>query len=157
MSDRVKVEKVETSLSDMFRDIAYIKGAIDLIRSTSSNSPTQAHSPVGLSELGEKIAEELNVQEMIIDNWDKISSYLEANLQSKNAYDIQQFCIDTASVSIDKFFSAEDIDKIKKYAFQNGQTLFYYGGLIGVMIRDEYFEKKGIDIADVDKHDPAKK
>ena len=42
------------------------------------------------------------------------------NLESKNAYDIQKVCIDTASVSIEKLFDNKDIEEIKIFAFNNG-------------------------------------
>lgn len=71
---RGKVGKVEEKLDGINRDIAYIRGSIDLIRSTSASAnPTiQAHSPVSLTDYGKKLAEEMELSTMIQRNWERI-------------------------------------------------------------------------------------
>ncbi|MDR0437251.1 MAG: hypothetical protein LBH22_02990 [Bacteroidales bacterium] len=132
---------------------------INFILSTLIKQPVptiEKHSPLSLSDLGKRIAKDLELNQMIGNNWEKILYYLDINnIASKNAYDIQQFCIETACISLDKFFDEHGIDKIKMYAYNNGNSLFYYGSMIGIMIRDVYFESKGIPVTAVDEHIPA--
>lgn len=151
-----KVEKIEGSIDSIKSDIVYIKGMMSVLQTNTPNALVQSHSPISLNRLGEEIATKMNIRDLIAANWDKINSYISSNASSKNAYDIQQFCIETATVSIDKFFCLEDINKIKSFAFEAGQNLAYYGGMIGIIIRDKYFEVNKIDIAEVDHHDPTK-
>lgn len=150
------VNKMESNIDEIRRDLAYLKGTIDIIKANPQQSPVQARSPLSPSDVGLKIIEELNLNEMIARNADRIMNYLNANIGSRNPYDIQKFCIETASVELDKFFIDTDIDKIKQYAFEHGQTLFYYGSLIGVLVRDLYFSKNQINVIEVDKHDPSR-
>ena len=148
------VDKVESNIDSIRSDISYIKGMINILQA-NANPLTQSHSPIGLSEKGKKVAEEMGVASMIADNWEHISTYIQDNTKSKNAYDIQQFCIETASVSIEKFFNPEDVSKFKTFAFNAGHPIAYYGSMIGVLVRDKNFQEKNIAVEDVDKHDPT--
>ena len=155
--DRGKVTKVSDHIDAIRSDIVFIKGTLNgLAAGGNAGALIQAHSPISLTDFGKELAVEMNLSDIIQRNWDKIRTYLEDNLQSKNAYDIQQFCIDTASVNLDKFFDVSDVNIVKNFAFKKGQNIIYYGGMIGIMIRDDYFRHKGINIDDVDKHDPQR-
>lgn len=156
--EKVK-DKLDEKLEAINRDISFIKGSLDVIRTTGvSNDTVASHSPISLTPTGKDIANELGLEGIIASNWDKIYSYLENNgMNAKNAYDIQQFCMETATISLDNFFSEKDINKIKTFAFEKGKLLAYYGPMIGVMIRDAYFKHKGINPLEVDKHTPDKK
>jgi len=149
--NKSKVIKIEDKIDTINTNLAYIRGTIDVVNKIIPNPTIKSKSPISLTELGESLAKDMDLQAKIIRNWDKIRDYLDNNLLQKNAYDIQQFCIDTASVSLDRLFSESDVNNIKEFAFKNGNPLLYYGGMIGVMIRDAYFKYKGIDIFDVDK------
>ncbi|MDR2912762.1 MAG: hypothetical protein LBV38_05670 [Alistipes sp.] len=155
-----KMGKFEDKIDGINRDVSYIRGTIDILMKKDNPNPTvQAHSPISLTDFGKKLAIEMELEERIERNWDKISNYLDSNLPKsslRNAYDIQQFCIDTASVSLNSFFGTEDLDEIKNYAFRNGNPLIFYGNMIGVMIRDVYFRHKGISVDEVDERDPMK-
>jgi glutamate synthase (NADPH/NADH) small chain len=67
---------------------------------------------------------------------------------------LEQYIIETAFAEPEKFFTEEDFLKIKSIAFKNGYALMSYTNILGVLIRDKYFEQKGINVEDVDKHDP---
>lgn len=149
-----RTKKVEDNLDGIKTDIHYIKGTLDVLKANMPNALTQAHSPVSLTLRGQEQAEKMGVYDLVAENWDKIIKYIDANVASKNAYDIQQFCIERASISPEMFFAPEDVAKIKNFAFNNGQPLAYYGGMIGVIIRDKYFAMKGIPLAQVDENDP---
>jgi len=92
---------------------------------------------------------------MVANNWGHIYDFICSKMSQGNAYDIQQFCIDTATISLEKFFLPEDLAKVKLYAYNNGNPIEYYGSMIGVIIRDKYFEIKGIDVTEVDRCAPS--
>lgn len=148
------VQDMKKDINEIRKDISFLKGSFEMLKSSSQQSPVQAHSPLAPNKIGEQIIEELNLNDIIARNSDKIMSYLNANIGSKNPYDIQQYCIETASVDLGQFFSESDVNIVKKYAFNHGRILFYYGSLIGVLIRDLYFQRNNIDLDEVDKCDP---
>ena len=151
-SDTVeKVKTIEDNIETVKNDLAYIKAALSLIQ--NNGGLTQSHSPIGLSKLGETVAEKMGISTIIGNNWENILNLIDKQ-GLRNAYDVQQFCIETATINIDNFFLPEDVATIKNYAYNEGRPLAYYGSMIGVLIRDKYFQVKGIDPTEVDKHDP---
>lgn len=149
-----KVDILDNNIQDMKSDISYIKGMIGVILSNEPNALTKSHSPISLTELGKKIATEMGIEQMIEKNWDKIYKCITDNAASKNAYDIQQYCIETASIHLEYFICDEDLSKIKDFAFKAGKNMAYYGSMIGVIIRDAYFKHENINLEEVDKHTP---
>lgn len=146
------------AIDDIRMDISLMRTDLKAMLSGNvTGTLVQAHSPIALTEMGRQIAEEMGMEELVKKNWSKIHALLDENIASRNPYDIQQFCIDWATAFPERFFSDEDIEFFKNYAYNKGKPLAYYGSLIGVMIRDRYFEYKGIDVDDIDRHDPAKK
>lgn len=151
-SDKVeKVKTIEDNIETVKNDLAYIKAALSLIQ--NNGGLTQSHSPIGLSQLGETVAEKMGISTLIGKNWENILNLIDKQ-GLRNAYDVQQFCIETATINIDNFFLPGDVATIKNYAYNEGRPLAYYGSMIGVIIRDKYFQVKGIDPTEVDKHDP---
>lgn len=154
LGDRFK--HVELYIDEIRKDMSYLKGSLDVIRS-GANPLTQRNSPISLTEKGIAVAAELNAEKIVAENWGKIYANLEANICDKNAYDIQTYCMETAAVEPELFFSATDLSFIKQFAYKQGNSLLYYSGVFGVLIRDKYLKQKGIDVSEVDVHDPAKK
>jgi hypothetical protein len=152
LSEHVKI--ISSNIHEIGRDISYLKGNIDIL-----NKPNlaQSHSPISLTEIGKTLSEELQAEKMIIRNWDKIFADLEKNICNKNAYDIQQYCIETAAVETERFLDKSDLEKLKEYAYIKGNPLQYYSPIFGIIIRDKYLEIKGIKVSEVDKYDPNKK
>ncbi len=62
----------------------------------------------------------LGIYEMFDNNWMRIKFLIEENAQSKNPYDIQQFCIEQAVVFPEKFLKEEELAKIKLDAYNLG-------------------------------------
>ena len=171
-----KGDKLENKIESIMTDLSYIKGelqslhtirgaleslnyiktSVDSLRNNSSGSLTQAHSPISLTLKGQEVAKEMGIDGMIARSWDKIEAAIDAKVAFKNAYDIQQYCIETATVSLETFFTPSDIDAIKMFAYNSGQHLAFYGSMIGVIIRDKYFEIKKIPLTKVDETDPNK-
>lgn len=144
-------QKTESHIDEIRRDLSYIKGSIDIVK---SGAPTlmQSHSPISLTDIGREVAKELEADILIGRNWDKISTSL-LNVKDKSAYDIQEYCIETASVEPDLFFDAHTQHFIKDFAFKKGMPIQLYLRLLGVIIRDRYFEEKGINVTEVDEYD----
>lgn len=162
--DREDVGIVKRDLKTLTTDISIIKGQlviindrIDQIGNKMNRDLTQAHSPVSLTELGKETAEKIGVDKMVARNLSSIVAFLDEQIKDKNAYDIQQFCIETASVYPEKFLLPEDISRLKDFAFNEGKTLYYYGSMIGVIIRDAYFKERNINVQEVDTYDNQKK
>lgn len=146
------------SIDDIRMNIIRIAEKLDMALSGAGvGDLIQAHSPIALTPTGRATAIEMGIEARIETNWKKIHELLDSGLESKNPYDIQQFCIGIASTYPERFFNGEDMEFMKTYAYGKGKPLAYYGGMIGVLIRDRYFKYKDIDIAEIDKHDPQKK
>lgn len=159
-SDKMKgIDKLESKVDSMDEKLRFIKTKFDVLLSILPQVPgglTESHSPIGLNEKGREIAAQMGVEQMIASNWEHIYDYIEENAESKNAYDLQQLCIETATICPERFFDKDTMDKIKMFAFNSGQSVAFYGSMIGVLIRDHYFKLKGIPIGDVDANDPNK-
>lgn len=149
-----RVEKMENVIDSIKEDLHYIKATLNVLQSNSSGL-TQSHSPIGLTQKGRDVASSMGIYEIITRNWDKVFDLIESQ-HLRNAYDIQQFCIETATVGLDRLFCRDDVDRIKNFAYNEGKQTAYYGSMIGVIIRDKYFESKGIQPSEVDDNDPTR-
>jgi len=150
------VDKIEISIDNIRQDISYLKGSFDVFKNSKGDKLFQSQSPVALTNSGLKVAEELKADEIIGRTWDTIFRLLENDISDKNAYDIQQYCIEKISIEPEKFFDKEDIKILKSYAFKEGNPLQLYTRLLGILIRDRYLIAKGISLSEIDKHDPGK-
>ncbi len=150
-----QIQNQDSSIGEIRKDMFYLKGNIDVIRS-GAVSLTQSHSPISLTERGLQVAQEIKAEFIINENWTTIFNLLEENVANKNAYDIQEYAIDTASVEPELFFNEKSLLKLKEFAFKEGNNIQYYLGMFGVLIRDRYLKEKNINIEEVDKHDPNK-
>ena len=151
------VDKMERSIDEIRKDMSFLKGSIDVMKSGNLNSLLQSKSPVTLTDKGKEVAQELKANEIIARTWERIYEILEREISDKNAYDIQQYCIEQVSVEPEKFFDSASITALKNFAFMQGNPLQLYTRMLGVIIRDKYMSIKGISIDEIDKHDPAMK
>lgn len=150
------VNKIETHIDEIRKDMSFLKGSFEVLR-RGADPVIQSFSPVTLTDIGLAMAKEFDAEKMISHNWDNIFSDLEKNICNKNAYDIQQYCIETASVEPDRFLESSDLKKMKEYAYEKGNPLQYYMPIFGVLIRDKYLQIKGIKVSEIDKYDPKLK
>lgn len=149
-----KMEKMENVIDAIKEDLHYIKATLNVLQANSSGL-TQSHSPIGLTAKGKGVASKMGIYDIIARNWDGIYGLIESqNLTT--AYDIQQFCIETATISLEKLFDMEDVNRIKEFAYNEGKQTAFYGSMIGVIIRNKYFEIKGIPVNEVDRSTPNK-
>jgi len=149
------VNKLDGNVSLIKDDISTIKAFIS-VYGQNNNPFAQRNSPVSLTPAGVEVSKDLGIEDLIIRHWSEIQKDLSSALkQDCNPYDIQQEAINVAS-KMQKYFTASELDVIKRYAFQKGHSLTTYDLLIGIHIRDIYFKKNNINIDDVDKYDPNK-
>lgn len=146
-------EKINSNIDEIRRDIAYLKGVNDIFKS-NIDPYAQSHSPISLTELGKEVAEEIGVSEMIERNWNAIVHDIDNNAEGKSAYDIQEYCIETSVIELEKFLLPEDMAKLKDYAYNKGKQIVAFSQIFAIMIRDKYMETKGIPIEEIDKTAP---
>lgn len=79
-----------------------------------------------------------------------IGHIIDDEVESKNAYDINEFCIKYAVVFPEKFLQPEEVNVLKNDAYIQGLTLMEYMKIIAVMARDKYFEENNINIEEID-------
>jgi hypothetical protein len=147
------LDKLEGNIAHIKEDIAIIKAFITVFK--ESNNPfARSSSPVGLTEKGVEVAKDLDIKHLVDKHWLNILQDLMQSLKNDyNPYDIQQEAIRLGS-KLEKYFTDKELDFIKKYAFRHGHNIASYDMIIGVHIRDKYFEINKIDIGEVDRFNP---
>lgn len=136
-SIKESLDKLEQSLFDFNREISYIKGTIDIIRATSP-ALMNSNSPISFTKEGVTAMNELDGPQIVSNSWSKIEKSLNF-LKHETAYKIQEYCIQTASVDPEQFFSDEDIRAVEDFAFQKGYPASLYLRALGLLVRDRYF------------------
>ena len=117
---------------------------------------TQTHSPLSITEKGHEMIKRIGMDKMFESNWERIKKLIEECSESKNPYDIQQFCMQQAVVFPEKFLSEKQLDTLKTDAYNTGIPLTSYMKVWAVLSRDRYFKENGIDISEVDKRKTKK-
>ncbi|MCL2072568.1 MAG: hypothetical protein FWH18_01490 [Marinilabiliaceae bacterium] len=140
-----RMDKTESEIEQIKTDIAKIKGLL-VVRYESPLSKKK--SPETLTDEGKKLVSDHNLDVFVNNNWSKITSFLKM-MDLTNPYDIPEFCrtssfLDTSNQTNTKFYSKEDVDKLKTIAFQTGYPLVLVTHVMGILIRDRYFEENGI-------------
>ena len=148
-------DKQNRNMDEIRRDIAYLKAMVDVFKFQSTPQVAQNHSPLSLTEYGEQIASELNADAVIARNWDRLWANLEQNVKYKSAYDIQQYCVETAAVDLDKLIDKDAINAVKQKAYKEGRPLAFYALVFGLKIRDHYLREEGRSVEEIDKHAPC--
>lgn len=146
------IGRTQKDIDEIRRDLAYIKGSIDIL-TNSSNPYIQSHSPVSLTDKGREMMREMNGEQMISDNWAHICTTLR-DMESRNAYDIQTFCVETADTEPEKFFDYPTINTIKDFAYNKGMPVQLFLRMLGILIRDRYFALHDIPLDRVDESNP---
>lgn len=149
------VDKLESNIDKIKDDIASIKGFIDIVK-TKFNPFAQAQSPINLTEKGVSVSNELNAEKLVRSHWEEIMILFDDKInKGSNPYDIQQ-CSMRIGEELLKILTPAELDIVKSYAYKNGHTISTYDAIFGVIIRNNYFTAKGIDLSEIDKHDPNK-
>ncbi|MCM1452432.1 MAG: hypothetical protein NC102_09240 [Clostridium sp.] len=150
-----RLSSIDTTLLFMQKGIDSLNQSLQKNNRIVTDGYTQTHSPLSITPLGYEMVKRLGVMQMFDNNWHRIEPLIKVGVESRNPYDIQQYCIQQAVVFPEKFLSNEELDKIKLDAYNTGEPLVSYLRVIAVLSRDRYFKENGIDVDDADKSAPA--
>lgn len=151
-----RLGSIDTTLLFLQKGIDGLNQSLQKGNQIITDSFTQSHSPLSITPKGYEMVNRMGISEMFDNNWKRIKAFIDAENESRNPYDIQQFCIQQAVVFPEKFLSEAELDKIKIDAYNTGNPLLSYMRVIAVMARDRYFEENSIDVSEVDANDPTK-
>ena len=149
------LEKHDNFIDDIRKALSYIKGILELLQN-KGNDFAQSHSPISLSDKGKELSDSLHVDAMVDSNWVNTKKQIDSAVTNKNAYDIQQYCIETMAVEPEKFLSNDDVLRLKQHAYNIGRTFQAVSIVPALAIRDRYFKECNVPVSDVDKFDPMK-
>lgn len=150
------ITRIETSIEFMQKSIDSFSQSLQKNKGLILDQYTQSKSPLSITEKGQEMSERIGLLDMFEENWNRIMEIIETNSESKNPYDIQQFCIEQSVVFPEKFINEDQLNKIKIDAYNTGISLTSYMKVIAVYARDKYFKEKSINVDDVDIYDPNK-
>ncbi len=142
-----RVEKIESDMHEVKGEIQYIKSTLNTLVNmvqTSTQAVMKAHSPLSLTEFGEKMASEMNADGILERNFAGIKAKIDAEVTSKTPYDVQTYCLERIPVFPENYLDKQALDAVKSYAFNNGRTLFECLKVIGLKARDAYFKATGL-------------
>lgn len=145
-----KIDAVDAKIDGIMQTLQLMSGL------SKKNSIIQAQSPVNLTNYGRKLIEELEIPNIINENWNIISKYVEDNSKSMNPYDIQQFCFNYVFSKASDVLGEKGHDAVKNKAYELGLPSINILQGVAILIRNRYFEEHNIGISEVDKHDPTK-
>lgn len=148
-----EIHEINGSLKYLTEKINDISNRIKIVE---DDRFAKSNSPISLTIEGQKVADELNVKEMLANHWTDIERILDEKCVGSNPYDVQQLCFAFASDELYKMFTDEEMAKIKIIAYNKGANIDNFEIIFGVEIRDEYMRRRGIDAGLIDKHDPGK-
>lgn len=142
-----RVEKIESGMHEVKGDIQYIKSTLNTIVNmvqTSNQALMKSHSPLALTEFGEKMAAGIGVDEILARDFATIKAKIDAEVTTKTPYDVQTYCLEKIPVFPENYLDADALSSIKTYAFNNGRTLFECLKVVGLKARDAYFKATGL-------------
>lgn len=148
-----RIETLRNDIHEIKGGLQYVKSMMNsLVNANQSNvaALVQAHSPLSLTDVGREAAAEMSAAEAVASNWDRVRAILDAEVPSRNPYDIQTFCLEQIPVAPERFFGKDVLDAFKVYAFNHGRTLFDCLKVVGVMVRDKCLVDRGIPLASLD-------
>ena len=134
------VEFLQKSVEDLTKNLKV--GGTGLILGTY----TQNHSPLSITDKGREMMQRVGMGEMFDKNWDRIDKLITEGVEDKNAYDIDQFCMEQAVVFPDKFLGKEDITVLKNDAYKEGLSLTSYMRVVAILARNRYLKEHEIEV-----------
>ncbi len=139
------ITKVNASRSTLAEFIKEIRDDIKKIFDRLPAPTIASQSPIRLTDLGREIAEEIKVREWVSECADR----LHGRIESKSAYDIQEFCFQYAKQELigdleEGIISLINSEDIKTSAYNHGLELKQVLEVVGVMLRDEMLKRSGI-------------
>lgn len=150
-----KNKKFDDDIDTIKTDVASIRATTQLLYQ-SYLSTVKSQSPLSLTEKGDKISNELSLDQLVDEHWDSIYEQFTKNPLITNPYDIQTHSLAIAQDCFEKIFTDNEKNKIKTYAYEIGINLLEIIPIIGVEIRDRVLKLRGFNLKEIDKHDPRK-
>ncbi|MCD8289905.1 MAG: hypothetical protein LUC91_00195 [Prevotella sp.] len=136
------ITRIDTSLVYIDKSIS---GLITRMDKLQANAYTKSESPLKITEKGKEMIARLGLDAEIDKNWSRINKFIDENVEMKNAYDVNDFCLKQAVVFPNKFIGDDMLLKIKNDAYFNGLELVDYMKVVAVMCRDRFFEEHEIE------------
>lgn len=141
-------------LRNMSTKLDMLVGKVSVImKDTMADDLSVSRSPRQLNELGLKVLKDSSIEQVIEPKFDYIIEELKGQ-NPQNPYQAQEALFD-----IVQHFKEDEglLPAIENGAFLSGRTpeeVLYVGAL---NIRDRVIEKLGLEVGDIDKHDPKHK
>lgn len=154
-----RIESLRNDVHELRGDIQYIKNMVNVQVNTPAQGQgamLQAHSPLSLTSIGESAAKSMGAEVAISRNWEAMRERIAAAVPNNNPYDIQTYCLEKIPVAPETFFDPATLDAFKLYAFRNGRTLFECLKVVGLLVRNKYFESIGLPLGELDAPQPQK-
>lgn len=159
-SSSKRLDNLETKLDTVKDVVMELKGKVELIYNNTlapNYRMTSSSSPIAITEKGQEVAKKLGIEAIVNVNYSGIKNALienNADIFSKNEYDIQESVFIYTSKSIEHHLSASEINNFKSEAYKRGILVEDLYRILAVIIRDKLFNDIGKNVSDIDKHDP---
>lgn len=140
-----RMTRVETSVEYLQRSLDSLTKGLQGNNGLILDSYTRNHSPLSISEKGHEMMRRVGMGDMFEQNWDRIEHLIDDGVKDKNAYDIDQFCMEQAVVFPEKFLSNDDISVLKDDAYKQGLSLTSYMRVVAVLARNRYLEEHPVE------------
>jgi hypothetical protein len=133
-------DKFDENIYTIKNILSKINARVDLIYEDKRSKIIKSQSPASLTKIGEEIAENTKIREIIENNWGKIRLIFD-QIKFDNQYDIQVAAIENEQ-KIFQTFDKKDQTLIKEYAFENGLNLFEIYAVISLIVRDKILAER---------------
>ena len=140
------IRDINTTISEIKGDMQYVRSNINHINdrlTVLENKYVETKSPISLTEEGKELANKLNIYNLIDNYWYKVEDYFKNNniTNMSSHYDIQEACLKFINNDFYKMISKEDLNRIKDFAYNNGNNINDYNIILGIIIRDKFLNK----------------
>lgn len=143
------IDSIKTNICEMSWNIAHMMKRMDLVETANSRF-AQTHSPVRLTQKGEKLLK-ATMKSYIDASFETIIKKYKDIEKLTNPFDIEQFAKKIALDIYADFTTENEKDQIKKWLFLEGATLGDLNLITGIYLRDKFFGLKGIDLSKLDE------
>ena len=140
-----RMSRVETSVEYLQRSLDSLTKNLQGNNNLILDTYTRNHSPLSISKKGHEMMQRVGMGDMFDQNWDRIEHLINEGVEDKNAYDIDQFCMEQAVVFPEKFLDREAINVLKADAYKEGLSLTSYMRVVAVLARNRYLEEHPVE------------
>jgi hypothetical protein len=141
-----------SNVQNLGNQVIEIRTKVDLIYNlVNPNRLVAAHSPISLTPTGIEISNKIGANMILQAHIDPLTSAVESE-NPKNAYDIQLASMKVAKEKMLSLLSESELVTIKDEAYTRGMLVEDILSIFGVLLRNHVLNKRGVPIADVDKH-----